>query len=122
MATYTKLCGILPYLILLLPMTIYELAIECRDADICTGGFAVQCTISTTIQETKSSGAWQITMPSTMHNTMPYLFRSYITKNTIPNKIPTQTWQFRTTTTMTIDHCKSTSESSLPFGVPCKAI
>ena len=101
-ATYTKLCGVLPYLIYFRWQST-GLAIECRDADICTGPHAVPNTIPTTIQETKSSGVRQITMPKTLpltitntmtitiRNTMPYLFRSYITENTIFNKIKTQT-------------------------------
>jgi len=36
-----------------------RLAIECRDADICTGCIAVPSTIPTTIQETKSSAVRQ---------------------------------------------------------------
>jgi len=113
MATYTKLCGNLPYLIYLLPMTIYETSnwmprrrymyrLPCRteyNPDYYSRD-QIKCRTA------------EITMQITMPITMPYLFRSYITENTIPNKIPTQTRRSRTTTMMTIDHCKSTSESS----------
>ena len=75
-----------------------RLAIECRDADIRTGGLAVPSTTPTTIQDTRFQCGMeeitiqitmQITMPNTIPNTMPNLLRSYITENTIPNGILT---------------------------------
>jgi len=122
MATCTKLCGNLPYLIYFRWQST-RLAIECRDADIRTGGLAVPSTIPTTIQETKSSGVRQITMP----NTMPYLFRSYITENT-PEWDPDSDSAIPSyTTTMTIDKCKLTTTNRLPnqalsIDVPYEAI
>jgi len=58
MATYTKLCGILPYL-QYFQWQSTRLPIECPNADICTSCLAVPSTIPTTIQETKSSAIWQ---------------------------------------------------------------
>jgi len=91
MEIYMKLCGILPYLIYLRRKAT-GLANECRHPAICIGFYAVPSTIPTTIQEITLPMTMRNTMTITIQNTMPYLFRSYIT---IPNEIPTQTRRYR---------------------------
>jgi len=64
-----------------------------------------------------------ITMQITIPNTMQYLFQSYITENTIPKKIPTQTRRSRATQL----RCQSTTANqvpneALPIDVPYEAI
>jgi len=74
-------------------VTYRRLANECRNADIYTGCLAAPSTKPNTMQITMPN-IMPNTMTITIWNTLPYLFRSYIT---IPDEIPTQTWQFRAT-------------------------
>jgi len=104
MATDTKLCAVLPYLNYFRWQST-RLAIECRDADICTGCLAIPSTIPITIQETKSSTVrqrlecrspcriqWQLQYGLQCHTcfkvTLPRI---------LPNKILTQTRRSRAT-------------------------
>jgi len=121
MATYTKLCGILPYLIYLISMSAYETSNwmwrrrytyrrPCRteyNPDYYSRDQMKSCTAEITLL---------IAVPNTMtiriRNTMPYLFRSYITENT-PEYDPGSDSAIPSyKTTMSIDDCKSTSELS----------
>ena len=110
-AIYTKLCGIQPYLISLLSMTIYETSNwtpRCRYTyrQPCCTEYYPDYHSREQITCRMAAIEMSIKMPIIIPNTMPNLLRSYITKNTLWNEIPTQTrrsqaiqlgWQLTTT-------------------------
>ena len=126
MAIYTKLCKNLPYLMYLLSITmiIYETSIwlprciytyrrPCRteyNSDYYSRD-QIKCRMAT------------ITMLNTIPNTTPNLLQSYITENTVPNEIPTQTrrsqaaqlrWQLTTTNRLRNQHWIKPFQSIFP--------
>ena len=104
MAIYTKLCGILPYLIYLLSMTmiIYETSnwmprYRYTYRRHCRTEYNTDYYSRDQIKCRMAEITMPNTMPSTIPNTMPNLFRSYIIENTIPKDVSTQNGQSRAT-------------------------
>ena len=94
MEIYKKLCEILPYLTYLLSMTFYKTSNWVQRCKYAYGQpFRTEYNPDNYSRHRIKCHMVEITMPNTMLNLVP----SYITENTIPNEIPTQTRLSRAT-------------------------
>ena len=120
MAVYTRLCGILPYRIYLLFMTIYETS---KWAPRLRYTYGQPCHAMYNDDHYSRGQIKSRMAENTMPNTMPNLLQSYDTENTILNEIPTQTprsraaqprWQLSPTNRL--------PSQALPIDIPYEAV